>query len=1072
MMRSLFSGVSGLKAHQTGMDVIGNNIANVNTTGFKASRTTFADMFSQTLTAAAGPSNNGNVGGTNPKQIGLGSVVSSVDLLFTDGSTQSTGKNTDMALQGNGLFIVKQGKQTYYTRNGDFQFDQAGNFVNSAGLYVQGWTAKDGVVNTGDQPGNIQLLTDKGMPPKVTSQVTYTSNLNSAAPKITSMSVLDGNGNTLKVTSTGKSWSVGEPTVAGEITQETVSFAGNITIDSAKGQYSMSHNYGVHGNRLISVTLDDGDVVTNLPSTTTTLTDYAISNSLPTAISGIKGRAVTYADGSQIANSSNTYTVTLSNGNTVVSPKGAYATDSALSSKVSELSSANGVTLANGDTLQGTNNISDFTITLSNGDVLTNGSSTYDYIMDSALTSDIKSVTGAKVTYAKGDSIASSKNSYKAKLSNGDTLNISSSSTTAYTTGSALDTALTVTGINGNTVTLSDGSTITTSNAGSYTLEKAVPALTVSSIAAGTATTVKSIAFNTVPTVDSITPATAQTIKSQARSAVITVTLSNGDTVNVPKTSTAQYTVGSPLDTTITTIDTTSVTSVSFKDGASISDSNSTYTVTLNNGDTLKMSGTTASTYTKGSSISATNLGVAVKEVKGNMVTLDNGDTLTNNSGTTYKATLDNGDTLTISAASATDYKLGTLPATLSVKSIAGGLVHLSDGSTIKTTDTSRYTVGQNISANISAFTGLPTSTVASITADDAPTVTEFTGSILSDDGKTYDDFDVKTNGAYIKPASGLTVDGIKLKVGDDDDEVTVSSSDTGAYQIPGKDTPADVSTYTAPAIKSITLTMSDGSTVTETSGSYNIGYSMPIATTMKVFDKLGNEHNITLYFTKTKTGDGRTETGGNTWTVSVDPKGHAGSDTATITEDDASTTQIKMTPTDIIFNPSGTVETGSATQQTLTLLNGSESPMTLTIDFSQLTQYAAGSTITCTSDGNASGNLASVSIDEQGRIIGTYTNDVQQVEGQVAIAQFTNSAGLTKMGNSLYQKSNNSGNPKVGDNTTLGVTISTSSLEMSNVDVANEFSQMIITQRGFQSNSKIITVSDEMLETLINMKR
>ena len=249
MMRSLFSGVSGLKAHQTGMDVIGNNIANVNTTGFKASRTTFADMFSQTLTAAAGPSNNGNVGGTNPKQIGLGSVVSSVDLLFTDGSTQSTGKNTDMALQGNGLFIVKQGKQTYYTRNGDFQFDQAGNFVNSAGLYVQGWTAKDGVVNTGDQPGNIQLLTDKGiMPPKVTSQVTYTSNLNSAAPKITSMSVLDGNGNTLKVTSTGKSWSVGEPTVAGEITQETVSFAGNITIDSAKGQYSMSHNYGVHGN--------------------------------------------------------------------------------------------------------------------------------------------------------------------------------------------------------------------------------------------------------------------------------------------------------------------------------------------------------------------------------------------------------------------------------------------------------------------------------------------------------------------------------------------------------------------------------------------------------------------------------------------------------------------------------------------------------------------------------------------------------------------------------------------------------------------------------------------------------
>ena len=136
------------------------------------------------------------------------------------------------------------------------------------------------------------------------------------------------------------------------------------------------------------------------------------------------------------------------------------------------------------------------------------------------------------------------------------------------------------------------------------------------------------------------------------------------------------------------------------------------------------------------------------------------------------------------------------------------------------------------------------------------------------------------------------------------------------------------------------------------------------------------------------------------------------------------------------------------------------------------MTQYASGSTVTNVSDGNGFGNLASVSIDEQGRIIGSYTNDVKQVEGQVAIAQFSNASGLTKAGNSLYQQSNNSGTPKVGDNTTLGVGLTTSALEMSNVDIANEFSNMITTQRGFQSNSKIITVSDEMLETLINMKR
>ena len=108
MMRSLFSGVSGLKNHQTRMDVVGNNISNVNTTGFKSSRATFTDMLSQTLNGASAPT--GTIGGTNPKQIGLGSSVSSIDLLFTNGSVQSTGKNTDLALSGSGLFVVSDGR--------------------------------------------------------------------------------------------------------------------------------------------------------------------------------------------------------------------------------------------------------------------------------------------------------------------------------------------------------------------------------------------------------------------------------------------------------------------------------------------------------------------------------------------------------------------------------------------------------------------------------------------------------------------------------------------------------------------------------------------------------------------------------------------------------------------------------------------------------------------------------------------------------------------------------------------------------------------------------------------------
>ena len=196
MMRSLFSGVSGLKSHQTKMDVIGNNISNVNTTGFKSSRVVFADMFSQQLNGPSSP--QGTIGGTNEKAIGLGTAVSAVDLLFTDGSVQSTGKNTDLAITGNGLFIVKQGNESYYTRNGDFSFDADGNYVMAGnGMFVQGWTEqldKNGNVittssidkqvasiNTNGDPGIINIKAGKSIPPAKTTVADYTGNLNAGA---------------------------------------------------------------------------------------------------------------------------------------------------------------------------------------------------------------------------------------------------------------------------------------------------------------------------------------------------------------------------------------------------------------------------------------------------------------------------------------------------------------------------------------------------------------------------------------------------------------------------------------------------------------------------------------------------------------------------------------------------------------------------------------------------------------------------------------------------------------------------------------------------------------------------
>lgn len=538
MMRSLFSGVSGLKNHQTRMDVIGNNISNVNTTGFKSGRVTFTDTLSQTLTGASKAAKG--KGGTNPKQVGLGSVMSSIDTIFTNGSVQSTGKNTDLCLSGSGLFIVNDSSGTYYTRNGAFEFDEAGNYVlPGSGMFVQGWMAKDGVLPESCSDGNMENIVipaGKLMASKATKEVKYTKNLDASTPLI-------------------------------------------------------------------------------------------------------EGITLTYSDGTS------------------------------------------------------------------------------------------KTLPSSSVKF--------------------------------------------------------DGTTITD-------------------------------------------------LKLKIR----------------------------------------------------------------------KEDGTEADIATA-----------------------------------------------------------ALLPATDKIYEMDG------------------------------TFTG-----------------TGGPGTII---GMSY-----KNSGTDVELPKDATVDFAK--------------DDT---------------------IASATLKMSDGSTQVVTSGRYTTSYGIPVATTITVYDSLGAEHIIPLNIEKT---------GKNVWRASLAKD--------EIKEADGKVTKLDMNDVNIFFTESGMYKNGNGNIK-MTAENGSE-VQDITIDFTGLTQFSGSSTVNAAADGNAAGSLSSVSIDASGIITGTYTNGIVQYEAQVAVAQFNNPAGLTKTGNSLYQKSNNSGTATVSTAADLGVTITPSALEMSNVDVANEFSDMIITQRGFQSNSKIITVSDEMLETLINMKR
>jgi len=180
MMRSLWSGVSGLNAHQVAMDVEGNNIANVNTTGFKYSRTNFQDLLSQTVKASTAP--QGNLGGKNSLQVGLGTTVSSVETIFKQGSIQNTDKSTDMAISGDGFFVVTSdgGKTSKYTRAGDFTFDSNGNFVDPNGYIVEGWMAdSDYRIDSSAGVKPISIPPGLTTPAHATSDVQIKANLNS-----------------------------------------------------------------------------------------------------------------------------------------------------------------------------------------------------------------------------------------------------------------------------------------------------------------------------------------------------------------------------------------------------------------------------------------------------------------------------------------------------------------------------------------------------------------------------------------------------------------------------------------------------------------------------------------------------------------------------------------------------------------------------------------------------------------------------------------------------------------------------------------------------------------------------
>lgn len=219
MMRSMFSGVSGLRAHQMKMDTIGNNIANVNTVGFKGQRVTFQEVFNQTIKGAGSP--QGGKGGTNPQQVGLGISLSTIDTFHARGAVQRTDNNTDLAINGDGFFILSDQNdfgRSYYTRAGNFSLDTAGNLVASNGFKVGGQVYNRITGEYEKELTGIKISKTDSIPASATENITVEGNLNSSAPVggkyITNCTVYDELGNDYKLqyefTKTGDNeWSLG-----------------------------------------------------------------------------------------------------------------------------------------------------------------------------------------------------------------------------------------------------------------------------------------------------------------------------------------------------------------------------------------------------------------------------------------------------------------------------------------------------------------------------------------------------------------------------------------------------------------------------------------------------------------------------------------------------------------------------------------------------------------------------------------------------------------------------------------------------------------------------------------------
>ena len=966
MLRSLWAGVSGLQAHQIAMDVEGNNIANVNTAGFKYSRANFSDLLSQTSRIATAP--QGQLGGKNPMQIGLGTQISSVTKIFKQGSVQVTDVNTDLAIQGDGFFVVSpDGGSTYkYTRNGSFNFDALGNFTDSNGYIAQGWM-RDPATGQIDSTTPIQNIT---IPPGLTTPANDTSyiklkaNLNAGSTIVSKSSIysldqyhrwVDTNGNGIQETT--------------EVHNENGTSSADAIFDTNKNLYERGEDFGALFNSTgESFGLSEGQG---------TWVSYADSKYSSTSVINTNaGMTVDMTiNGIQIGGSTSTYTSTSTTASTIQEDNMRYIQDliNAHTSEtgVEAATGSGGITLTNNNQL-GTDS------TKKNIKVVVNNANDNTNLLDIAggASNNLDILTAFQYTYTTNSaSTASDRAAARTFHTTEDLRNVMQ--TDART----------------NTDYLGNGWLVPSSN-----LNDSV-AVAVNSQGQFEITNKAGDAFN----------------------------VNDGDVITALDTAGNAWTLTS----------------------ANLITKGTYNTVTAAAGDTIA------------------DAGAGIVEL--NNVTLGADHTLT--SGTIYTI---NGLTKTAPVGGAA-LKSGTVLSSIDIP-VGGASVVLPTGST--------YTLTTGTGGVLNENTFFPPS---SILATGADTITVGPGGVTLPEGTTYTSggtaFTAGTGGATITAGTSLTLVTLPSTAGATfttnttfSNAVTTVNAGTNTKTINDFDTNITVTglsntankvsenTKFATTIKTLQGALPSGNNVRTSQAVYAAAH----ASSIDVYDSLGSKHTVRLEFRKV----GSTSDGGTKWNmiISVPAPGVI---------NDAGFPVDRLTGS-ITFGSNGALSAFSPSSIRYTPNNGSSPNQPISLNFGTAGQFDGmtsydrqSNTSGISQDGYPGGDLSGIRVDETGTLIGSFTNGRSFGLAQVSMARFTNNNALESDGGNTFIQTSNSGDPIIGQAAVGGRGfIQASALEMSNVDLSRSLTQLIIIQRGFQANSKTITTSDQLLNTLLQLKQ